>query len=285
MNAVPPLSVHSMAEAKRQQAIDLPDSVWHLILEKLDFRSLLSCERVNRQLHRLLSKPGLWDEIDLTLEQLVENDNQDQGLRTPAVRWALARISRDTDRDSDGCFEKGTSLFLEGHASCIAESLSVPYFFSALDALQIDYALGIELSGYPLGLLHNINLEDGEQRRGHLDSGTARGIAQLWAGRLVDVTLLTPPESFYGSELELLDALPRLQSLTLSGADWDHAGPGNAVGLTDDLAFLRGKADLQSVRLFNHPRLSDITDLKDLATLDNLTLVCTGVTEMDPPRF
>lgn len=67
---------------------DLPESLWYQILDWLDFRDKLSCTMVNRQLHGLLSKPGLWGNIHVTLENLVGNDNErwDKELRSPAAR-------------------------------------------------------------------------------------------------------------------------------------------------------------------------------------------------------
>ena len=70
--------------------MSLPNGAWAIILGKLDFRSQVQCERTCRQLHGLLSRPGLWHHIDLTLEQLVGADNHKllKDLRSPAARCA-----------------------------------------------------------------------------------------------------------------------------------------------------------------------------------------------------
>lgn len=61
-------------------------------------------------------------------------------------RWILARITRELE-DPDNWPSNRTDLHISGHASCIAEGLTVPWFFSKLDADNIDYGLFLELSG------------------------------------------------------------------------------------------------------------------------------------------
>ena len=63
------------------------------------------------------------------------------------LRWILQRITRDPQRDAAGQPTNRTVLNLEGHASCIAEGLAVPWLFSMLDAAKVDYWLNVELSG------------------------------------------------------------------------------------------------------------------------------------------
>ncbi|KAK9785871.1 hypothetical protein WJX73_004958 [Symbiochloris irregularis] len=134
-----------------RQAVNLPDSLWFRILELLDFRSRVVCERVCRQLNGLLRKPGIWNDIQLTLEQLVGADNREwtKDLRTPAARWTLARMTREIHPPSEDRPSNRTWLHLRGHASCLAEGLSVPWFFALLDAVQMDYSVKLELTGYP----------------------------------------------------------------------------------------------------------------------------------------
>ena len=69
--------------------IVLPNDVWSHVLCKLDFQSNLVCERTCRQLHSLLSQPGLWNNMPLTLEQLLGSDNEllyKDTLTSPAAR-------------------------------------------------------------------------------------------------------------------------------------------------------------------------------------------------------
>lgn len=54
---------------------------------------------------------------------------------------------------SNGWLVNGTHLFVKGHASCIAEGLSLPWFFSMLDEHNIDYDMWLELHGAPCCLL------------------------------------------------------------------------------------------------------------------------------------
>lgn len=55
-------------------------------------------------------------------------------------------MSRNADC-LDGHWPRATRLDVKGHASCIAEGLSVPWFFSKLDENNIDYDLDLELNG------------------------------------------------------------------------------------------------------------------------------------------
>lgn len=63
-------------------------------------------------------------------------------------RWALARVGKgERDADYPDYLANGTRLFVKGHASCIAEGLSVPWFFTQLDEKSLDYDLCLELDG------------------------------------------------------------------------------------------------------------------------------------------
>ncbi|KAK9804505.1 hypothetical protein WJX73_000729 [Symbiochloris irregularis] len=121
-----------MTELKKGP-ISLPDGVWTLILYKLPFHSKVCCERVNRQLRGLLRQPASWQKIDVTLEQLVGVSNMLilRSIMTPAGSWILDRIYKD---ESQGV----THINLKGHASCIAEGLSVsPVLLGAAPAVHL----------------------------------------------------------------------------------------------------------------------------------------------------
>ena len=117
------------------------------------------------------------------------------------------------------------------------------------------------------------------QSRIDLNLQTSRDIAKLWSSHLNVLTLQLPPAPCNGSQLLLVKALPNLEVLTVNGSEsvfpWFNGSP----GLRDDLAFLEGKADLQSVRLYEHMDLTCITHLRSLTSLTSLTLVWTGVTQ------
>ena len=68
--------------------------------------------------------------------------------RTPAVltklmlsRWSLARMKTGKARSPP------IYINLKGQASCMAEGLSVPWFFAALQDLNIRYMMDLELFG------------------------------------------------------------------------------------------------------------------------------------------
>ncbi|KAK9804645.1 hypothetical protein WJX73_003428 [Symbiochloris irregularis] len=129
--------------------------------------------------------------MHVTLEKLVGNDNEkwDKELRSPAARWILPRMNRNTE--CNHAYWTGTRLFVKGHASCIAEGLSVPWFFSMLDENNIDCFLDLELEGYPsalpsdsdiLALQNDPALE--HVRRQEISFYTARDMGVLWADYL-----------------------------------------------------------------------------------------------------
>ncbi|KAK9795570.1 hypothetical protein WJX73_003460 [Symbiochloris irregularis] len=126
-----------------RRCLSLPDSVWYRILKASDFKSKVRCERVNRQLNNLLKQPGLWSDIELTLENLVgDNDSLYKERLSPAARWTLARMSTSCARPP---FE--TWIWLSGDARHIVESFSVPCFFALLEERKIDYSLSAILWG------------------------------------------------------------------------------------------------------------------------------------------
>lgn len=75
--------------------VPLPDDLWICILERLDFRSRLTCERVSRQLYKLLNQRGLWRDMQLSLEELNGSDNDFtfSELVSPAARQETAFVS------------------------------------------------------------------------------------------------------------------------------------------------------------------------------------------------
>ncbi|KAK9812534.1 hypothetical protein WJX73_006779 [Symbiochloris irregularis] len=174
---------------RRRPLPSLPDGIWAHILQMLDQRSKVNCDRVNRQLHQLLSRPDLWDSIDLSFEQLVGSHNQQlhKPLQTPAARWVLARMTRPQQEQSSQ-----TTLNLKGTAGCIAEGFTVPWFFSILEERGIAYHLNVELLDYPV---EDHGEEDALQfRRLQLNDFAQRDIAALWteSDRILPMGRLEP---------------------------------------------------------------------------------------------
>ncbi|KAK9804644.1 hypothetical protein WJX73_003428 [Symbiochloris irregularis] len=104
--------------------------------------------------------------MHVTLEKLVGNDNEkwDKELRSPAARWILPRMNRNTE--CNHAYWTGTRLFVKGHASCIAEGYpSALPSDSDILALQNDPALE-------------------HVRRQEISFYTARDMGVLWADYL-----------------------------------------------------------------------------------------------------
>ncbi|KAK9785683.1 hypothetical protein WJX73_005592 [Symbiochloris irregularis] len=142
-----------------------------------------------------------WDlrgEIDLTLEQLAGKENGQlwKELKTPAARWTLARMSQ-----SKHVWDYGTKINLKGHASCIAEGLTVPWFFTALADKDVPYAMDVDLHGYPTGCW---DAEDGrlpisghlERDMAALDQAMAEKHRQQGRPAVVELSNYTAAHSF-----------------------------------------------------------------------------------------
>lgn len=138
-------------------------------------------------------------------------------------------------------------------------------------------------AGYPSGLPSDRELLAGQHRkRDEINTGLARDMAIMWGGHLQKLELHTPPLRYGSDALKLLKALPSLPDLTIHGtliigADSVIGRHWGTPGLSGNLECLQNISDLRSVRLHNHPELTDISHLSKLDNLHNLTLVGTGV--------
>ena len=115
-----------------------------------------------------------------------------------------------------------------------------------------------------------------------MNNRLAWDMATIWGDHLSMLTLYTPPIRYGKASLLLLMALPNLPSLTIhgsrvTGAEHVIGEQWGTPGLSPDLGCVQNMAGLQSIKLFDHPKLIDISHLSKLSGITNLTLVRTGV--------
>ncbi|KAK9812434.1 hypothetical protein WJX73_010252 [Symbiochloris irregularis] len=168
--------------------LSLPDGVICLILSFLDFQSKVCCEQVNRQLYGLLNHPGLWQQIHVTLEQLLESVDSHpiRAVSTPAARWILSRVGQ-------GKSGGASHIHLQGDADCIVKGSRVACFFAALRERNAQYSMSAKLSGLPL----EVDFEsEYEQQLQELHSYAQRDVAALWNNHLCSLHLHTLDETY-----------------------------------------------------------------------------------------
>ncbi|KAK9804534.1 hypothetical protein WJX73_005469 [Symbiochloris irregularis] len=196
----------------------------------------------------------------VTAQRRLDDNHRQAGLQnevvlSPAARWALARMTRDTPG-------RETHIHLTGHASCIAEGFSVPWFFATLDTCNIDYTLDVELTGFPLGLVL-----DGVQSFKHLKNLRLLDLTgcdlMSVRGRVTQLLMQNGSRPLQG--------LTTLQQLSLSGF---APFSGGWHGFQDGLCALgvTSLAKLASLDL-SHNRLEDVPEhLSLLSALTRLDL-------------